>query len=134
MKRNNRDTPSRRIAQAIIAQYKPKSVAEMQSAIKEVFGPMFEAMLNGEMESYLGYELNSREEKETTNRRNGYFDESVILPKHKRDVPDIENKVLAMYARGMSQRDISATINDIYGFKLSAEQISKITDYVLEEQ
>ena len=34
----------------------------------------------------------------------------------------------------MSQRDISATIDDIYGFKLSAEQISKITDYVLEEQ
>ena len=60
--------------------------------------------------------------------------ESVILPKHKRDVSDIENKVLAMYARGMSQRDISATIDDIYGFKLSAEQISKITDYVLEEQ
>ena len=39
-----------------------------------------------------------------------------------------------MYARGMSQRDISATIDDIYGFKLSAEQIFKITDYVLEEQ
>ena len=58
--------------------------------------------------------------------------ESIILPKHKRDVSDIENKVLAMYARGMSQRDISATIDDIYGFKLSAEQISKITDYVLE--
>ncbi len=34
----------------------------------------------------------------------------------------------------MNQRDISATIDDIYGFKLSAEQISKITDYVLEEQ
>ena len=42
-------------------------------------------------------------------------------------------RVLAMYARGMSQRDISATIEDIYGFKPSAEQISKITDYVLEE-
>ena len=116
---------------------------------------MFEAMLNGEIESYLGCESNSREEKETTNRRNGYFNktktspgetaievpcnrqasfELIILPKHKRDVSDIENKVLAMYARGMSQRDISATIDDIYGFKLSAEQISKITDYVLEEQ
>lgn len=39
-----------------------------------------------------------------------------------------------MYSRGMSMRDISATIDDIYGFKLSAEQISKITDFVLEEQ
>ena len=65
MKRKNRDTPGRRIAQAIIAQYKPQSFAEMQAALKEVFGPMFEAMLNGEMESYLGYEPNSREEKET---------------------------------------------------------------------
>ena len=55
MKRKNRDTPGRRIAQAIIAEYKPKSVAEMQSALKEVFGPMFEAMRGGEMESYLGY-------------------------------------------------------------------------------
>ena len=60
--------------------------------------------------------------------------ESVILPKHKHDVSDIENKVLAMYARSMSQRDICAIIDDIYGFKLNAEQISKITDYVLEEQ
>ena len=42
--------------------------------------------------------------------------------------------MLAMYARGMNQRNISATIDDIYGFKLSAEQISKITDYVLDEQ
>ena len=156
MKRKNRDTPGRRIAQAIIAQYTPKSVAEMQAALKEVFEPMFEAMLNGEMESHLGYEPNSREEKETTNRRNGYFDktiktsmgetaiemprdrqasfDSIILPKHKRDVSDIENKVLAMYARGMSQRDISATIDDIYGFKLSAEQISKITELVLTTQ
>ncbi|MBQ4403224.1 MAG: transposase, partial [Selenomonadaceae bacterium] len=44
--------------------------------------------------------------------------DSIILPKHKRDVSDIENKVLAMYVRSMSQRDISATIDDIYGFKL----------------
>ena len=56
------------------------------------------------------------------------------MPKHKLDVSDIENKVLAMYAQGMSQRNISATIDDIYDFKLSAEQIPKITDYVLEEQ
>ena len=71
MKRKNRDTPGRRIAQAIIAEYKPKSVVEMQAALK------FEAMLNGEMENYLGYEPNSREEKETTNRRNGYFDKTI---------------------------------------------------------
>jgi transposase-like protein len=154
--RKNRNTPGRRIAEAIIAEYKPQSVAEMQDALKDVFGPMFEAMLNGEMTGYLGYESNEKGEKMTENRRNGYSPktikttmgereiavprdressfESVILPKHKYDVSSIEGKVLAMYARGMSMRDISKTIDDIYGFKLSAEQISKITDCVLEEQ
>ena len=154
--RKNRNTPGRKIAEAIIAEYKPQTVAEMQEALKEVFGPMFEAMLNGEMTGYLGYESNDKGEKMTENRRNGYSPktiktsmgeseisiprdrnasfESIILPKHKCDVSSIEGKVLAMYSRGMSQRDISATIDDIYGFKLSAEQISKITDCVLEEQ
>ena len=58
----------------------------------------------------------------------------MLIPKHKRDVSEIDRKVLAMYSRGMSTRDISATIDDIYDFKFSAEQISKITDIVLEEQ
>lgn len=44
--RKNRDTLGRRIAQAIIAEYKPQSVTEMQSALKEVFGSMFEAIRN----------------------------------------------------------------------------------------
>ena len=49
--------------------------------------------------------------------RDGSF-EPVVIPKRTKDVSDIENKVLAMYARGMSQRDISKTIEDIYGFKV----------------
>ena len=154
--RKKRNAAAVKIAQEIIAAYKPESVSEMQDAIKDVFGPMFEAILNGEMENYLGYESNAKTEKATDNRRNGYSDkklktsmgeteisvprdraaefESMLIPKHKRDVSEIDRKVLAMYSRGMSTRDISATIDDIYGFKLSAEQISKITDYVLEEQ
>ena len=54
--------------------------------------------------------------------------ESILIPKHKQDVSNINRKVIAMYSRGMSTCDISSTIDDIYGFKL------KITDYVLEEQ
>lgn len=156
MARKKRNPASVQIANAIIAAYKPESIAEMNEAIKEVCGPMFEAILKGEMENHLGYESNSKLEKATTNRRNGYSDkilktsmgeteiavprdrdaefESILIPKHKRDVSDIDRKVIAMYSRGMSTRDISATIDDIYGFKLSAEQISKITDCVLEEQ
>jgi transposase-like protein len=56
-----------------------------------------------------------------------------LIEKRQTDVSSIENKVLAMYARGMSQRDISQTINDIYGFEISHEMVSTITDSVLEE-
>lgn len=64
--------------------------------------------------------------------REGTF-EPVIVPKRKKDVSEIEGKVLAMYARGMSQRDISSTIQDIYGFELSQDKISTITDTILED-
>ena len=143
------------LAEAIINEYHPKTVEDMQSALKDVFGPLFEAMLNGEMENHLGYSSNDRGDKETTNRRNGYAHKTLktsigevpidvprdrdgsfepqVVPKRQTDVSSIEGKVLSMYARGMSQRDISETIDDIYGFKLSPEQISNITDAVLSE-
>ena len=148
-------TPNQKLAQAILDQYQPKSVEDMQDALKDIFGPMFEAMLQGEMSSHLGYSNNERGEKETTNRRNGYTKktlkttvgdvpievprdregtfEPAVVPKRKRDVSDIQDKVLSMYAKGMSQRDIADTIEDIYGFEISHETISEITDSVLEQ-
>ncbi len=54
------------------------------------------------------------------------------IPKRTRDVSGIEDKVLSMYARGMSQRDIAQTIEDIYGFEISHETVSAITDRVIE--
>lgn len=153
-KRNKRNEAGRAIAQAIVEQYQPKNVQEMQDAIKDIFGPMFEAMLQGEMDSHLGYEANDHGYKETENRRNGYTHKTVkttygdvpvdvprdreatfepqVIPKRTRDVSGIEGKVLSMYARGMSQRDIADTIEDIYGFEISHETISDITDRVAE--
>lgn len=141
------------IAKAIMENYQPKSVKEMQDALKDIFGPMFEAMLQGEMDNHLGYTSNDHGEKETENRRNGYTNktikttmgeveiqaprdregsfEPVVLPKRHKDVSGIEDKVLSMYARGMSQRDIAATIKEIYGFEISHEMISRITDQVI---
>ena len=147
--------PNDQRARTIIEQYQPKSVADMQDALKDIFGPMFEAMLQGEMDSHLGYQNNERGEKQSTNRRNGYTQktlktttgdvpiqvardrdgsfEPVVVPKRKRDVSAIEDKVLAMYAKGMSQRDIAETIEDIYGFEISHDTVSEITDRVLEQ-
>ena len=61
---------NRQLAQAIIDQYQPQSVEDMQDA--DILGPMFEAMLQGETNSHLGYSNNERGEKDTVNRRNGY--------------------------------------------------------------
>lgn len=148
-------TERRRLAQEIIASYQPKTVEEMQEALKDIFGPMFEAMLQGEMNAHLGYGNNERGEKGTADRRNGYGRKTLkttageveirvprdrdgsfqpqLVGKRQRDVSAIEDKVLAMYGKGLSQRDISETIADIYGFEISHEMISSITDSVLEE-
>ena len=152
-RRNRQNTKGAAIAQAIMEEYQPQTREEMQDAIKDVFGPMFEAMLQGEMDSHLGYGSNERGEKDTANRRNGYSHKSVntaygkldvsvprdrdgsfapkAIPKRAKDISGIEDKVLSMYARGMSQRDIADTVEDIYGFDISHETISTITDRVI---
>lgn len=152
-KNNKRSNASMAIANAIINEYQPRNAEDMQAVLKDIFGPMFEAMLKGEMDSHLGYEANDHGYKATENRRNGYSHKNVkttygdisvdvprdreatfepqAIPKRTRDVSGIEDKVLSMYARGMSQRDISETIEDIYGFEVSHETISKITDQVI---
>lgn len=155
MGRRKESTRGENLAKQIIEQYQPQNVEDMQNALKDIFGPMFEAMLQGEMNDHLGYSNNDHSAKTTSNRRNGYTSKEIktstgaveinvprdrdssfepkIIPKRKKDVSAIEEKVLSMYARGMSQRDIAETIEDIYGFEISHETISEITDCVLDE-
>jgi putative transposase len=153
MPKIKRDQKAVELAEKIITEYKPKTVADMESALKNIFGPMFESMLQGEMNAHLGYDKHEKGEKNTSNRRNGTTTKRlkttkgeveitvprdreatfapVTVPKHTRDISAIEDKVLTMYAKGMSQRDIADTITDIYGFDISHETISEITDSVL---
>ncbi len=155
MARKKRNPDAEKLAESILNAYQPESVDDMQDALKDVFGPLFEKMLQGELNNHLGYDAHSKEPKEHDNRRNGYGNKTLktsfgevaidvprdreasfepeLIPKRKRDVSDIEGKVLSMYARGMSQRDIAATVEDIYGFDISHEMISDITDAVLPE-
>ena len=129
-------TPGEQIAQQILNNYDIKSAEDVQDVLKQIFGPIFESMLKGEMENHLGHKKHERSE-DGDNVRNGYSSKTLktslgevpirvprdrqstfepqIIKKHQRDVSSIEGKVLAMYARGMSQRDISAAIEDIYG-------------------
>ena len=154
-KRKMTPTPAENIAKQIMETYKPQSAQEIQDVVKQIFAPIFEAALQGEMDNHLGYANHEHSEQDSSNSRNGFSTKKLktsmgevpiriprdressfnpqIVKKHQRDVSAIEDKVLAMYARGMSQRDISATIEDIYGFEMSHEQISHITDCVMEE-
>lgn len=139
----------------IFQNYELGSAKSIQDAVKDAFAPLFERVLNAEMTAHLGYDKSDQSPKTTVDRRNGYSEktikttagettikvprdrdgtfEPVIVSKHQRDVSGIEDKVLAMYARGMSQRDIAQTIEDIYGFKISYEKISTITDLIVKD-
>lgn len=68
MRKKKEPTAGQKMAQQIIEQYKPKTVEDMQNALKDIFGPMFEAMLNGEMNNHLGYENNDHGSKQTEDR------------------------------------------------------------------
>ena len=135
-KKIQRDPQSVALAQTILEKYQPETKEDVQEVMKDIFGPIFEAMLQGEMNAHLGYSSNNHDYKETPinlpRDRESTFEPQAI-PKRTRDVSGIEDKVLPMYAKGMSQRDIALTIEDIYGFNISAETISEITDKVLEE-
>lgn len=155
MMKSKNNSPKNDLANEILQRYQPQNVDEMQDALKDIFGSMFENMLQGEMTSHLGYGTNEKVEKSTENRRNGYSNKTVktsygsvpikvprdrdasfepqLIHKRQRDISGIEEKVLSMYAKGMSQRDIASTIEDIYGFEISHETISEITDHVLVE-
>ena len=130
-----------------------KTAGDLQSYLKDIFKDTLQEMLEAELDIELGYSKGDRKNKQTDNRRNGYSEktvnsqlgeiellvprdrkgefEPVVVPKNQRDISGIEEKVISLYARGMSTRDIHDQIKDIYGIEVSAEMVSKMTDQVL---
>jgi len=127
----------------------------LQEALKDLLGDTIQNMLEAELDEHLGYEKYESTEEAKSNYRNGYTSKTLkssvgqveidiprdrnaefepkIVPRYKRDISEIENKIIAMYARGMSTREINEQIQEIYGFEVSAEMVSKITDKILPE-
>lgn len=152
MAKREKNANRSRLIREMIEEYDIKTIADLEKTLKEMFAGTMSDMLQGELDVHLGYEKSSQQPKETTNRRNGSYPKQVrtsigeteisiprdregefepqLVPNGTRDVSGIEEKVLSMYAKGMSDRDISATIADIYGFSLSHETISKLVDRV----
>lgn len=132
-----------------------QSTADIQSKLKRLFAGTIEQMLESEMEEHLGYEKHSVEGNNSGNSRNGYNLKSItsdygvsqiaiprdrtgefepkILEKRQTRTDEIEQKIMAMYAKGMSQRDIEDNLREIYGAEISQSLISKITDRILPE-
>lgn len=111
--------------------------------------------MEAELDASLGYEKNQKGDIPTSNKCNGHSPKTLksqygefqinvprdregefepeLIPKYQRDISDIEEKVLSLYARGMSTGDIHDQIQELYGMELSAEMVSRITDRVLPE-
>ena len=122
------NTPGEQIAQQILSHYDLKDAQDVQNVMKQIFGPIFESMLKGEMKNHLGYERNERAAG-CDNARNGYSEKTL-----KTSLGEVPIRVPRdRQGTFEPQRDIADTIEDIYGFEMSHEQISNITDCVLEE-
>lgn len=132
-----------------------QSVNDVSAYLKDIFKDMLQELLEAELETKLGYAKDDCSNKYTDNSRNGHSPKTLksefgevkiqvprdrkgefepkIVPKYQRDVSGIEEKVIALYARGMSTRDIGEQIQELYGIDLSAETVSRITDRIAPE-
>ena len=132
----------------IISENNITSVADVYSLLRDSFKDILQELMEAELDASLGYEKNLKGDVRTSNKRNGHspktlknqYDEFQIdvpgdregefepklIPKYKKDISGIEEKVISLYARGMSTRDIHDQIQDLYGMELSAEMVSKI--------
>lgn len=129
------------------------STADITAKLKGLFSGVLEKMLEAEMDEHLGYDKHSVSGNNSGNSRNGYgkktikseWGESEIavprdrngtfepqaIEKRQTRTDDIETRVLAMYAKGMSTRDIEDHLRDIYGVDVSPGLISRITDKIM---
>lgn len=134
---------------------KAKTIEDLlgkQGAIKNLMKSAIETMLQAEMTEHLGYNKNSVAGNNSGNSRNGSSKKTlkssqgeieiqiprdrngqydpIVVAKHRRNLGELENKVISMYAKGMTTRDIQDHIEEIYGVELSPTSISNITDAV----
>ena len=130
-----------------------KDLQGIHELVKELTGSLIQEMLEAELENDLGYSKWDYREKGTTNSRNGYSEKTLksslgeipikvprdrdgefepqLVKKHQTDISVIEDKILFLYAQGMSTRDIQKTINELYGTSVDDTMVSRITDKIL---
>ena len=131
-----------------------KDMSDINSLFKEFVGDVLESGLEAELDEELGYSRYDYRNKDTDNSRNGHSTKTMktsfgeveidvprdrkgefepqLVKKHQISLSgDIEEKILSMYAKGMTTRDIDAHIREIYGIEVSDSTVSRITDKIL---
>jgi len=154
MARTRKLSPERKeFINSLIEQYHPEDAQDVQEMLKDLLGDTLQGMLEAEMDEKLGYSKYDYKNKETEDSRNGYSKKTVVsslgeidldiprdrkgefepqvVKKNQTDISNIEDQVLSMYAKGMTTRDISTHLHDVYGVDASAEMISHMTDRIL---
>lgn len=141
----------RNLIQGLLQEYDIQSAEDIQDALKDLLSGTIQDMLETEMDNHLGYDRYERSDEpnyrngkksKTVRSKYGEFEVDVpqdrqssfepqVLPKRQKDISSIDDKIIAMYAKGMTTRQISETIEDIYGFEVSEGMISDITDKLL---
>lgn len=143
----------RNIIKQLLDEYDIESTKDIQEALKDLLGGTIKEMMEGEMDEHLGYSRLERSDND--DYRNGYKTKRVnssygsmditvpqdrkstfnpqIVKKRQKDISDIERKIISMYAKGMTTRQLSETIKDIYGFEGSESFISDVTDKILPQ-
>ena len=141
----------RNIIAGLLQEHDIQSAEDIQEALKDLLGGTIQEMLESEMNEHLGYE--KYEHSSESNYRNGKKSKKIrgnfgemdievpqdrdstfeprIVPKRKKDILAIEDKVISLYAKGMTTRQISEVIDDIYGVEMSEGLISDIIDKLL---
>lgn len=143
----------RNLIQGLFEEYDIQTADDIQEALKDLLSGTIQEMMEAEMDDHLGYdkyerseEPNYRNGKKTKRVRSKYGEFEVdvpqdressfdpkVLPKRQKDISAIDDKIISMYAKGMTTRQISDTIEDIYGFQISEGMVSDITDKLLPQ-
>ena len=143
----------RNIIQQLLQEYDIEIAEDIQDALKDLLDGTIKEMMEAEMDDHLGYQKSERSDSD--DYRNGYKSKRVnssygsmdidvpqdrkstfepqIVKKRQKDISDIDQKIISMYAKGMTTRQISETIEDIYGFETSEGFISDVTDKILPQ-
>ena len=143
----------RNIIQQLLQEYDIETAEDIQDALKDLLGGTIKEMMEAEMDDYLGYQKSERSDSDVY--RNGYKSKCVnssygsmdidvpqkrkstfepqIVKKRQKDISDIDQKIISMYEKGMTTRQISEIIEDIYGFDTSEGFISDVTDKILPQ-